>query len=117
MNGDSGTEYIAESIIICTGAQAKWLGLETEEKFMGFGVSACATCDGFFYKDKTVVVVGGGNTAVEEALFLTNFASSFYYVNEVFYTTFFSILISHRIFHLSFLEALEVSEEGGFFLF
>ena len=65
MNGDSGTEYIAESIIICTGAQAKWLGLETEEKFKGFGVSACATCDGFFYKDKTVVVVGGGNTAVE----------------------------------------------------
>jgi|TARA_B100001093_G_scaffold254208_1_gene243178 thioredoxin reductase (NADPH) len=74
--GESNTQYESDTLIICTGAQAKWLGLESEDKYKGFGVSACATCDGFFYKEKTVVVVGGGNTAVEEALFLTNFAKS-----------------------------------------
>jgi len=79
---DLGTEIIAKTVIISTGAQAKWLGLESEKFFQGYGVSGCATCDGFFFKNKKVAVVGGGNTAVEEAIYLTNHASEVYLIHR-----------------------------------
>ena len=80
--GDKEKKYVAESLIISTGASAKWLGIESEEKFRGFGISACATCDAFFFKEKIVAVVGGGNTAIEEALFLTKFAKKVFLIHR-----------------------------------
>ena len=80
--GESGDIYEAETVIICTGAQARWLGLPSEKKFQGYGVSGCATCDGFFFKNKEVMVIGGGNSAIEEAIYLTNHASKVYVIHR-----------------------------------
>ena len=113
--GDTGTTYLADAVILATGAQAKWLGLPSEEKFKGFGVSACATCDGFFYRNQEVVVVGGGNTAVEEALFLTNFASKVTLIHRRDELRAEKIL-QHRLFNNPKVEILwdhEVSEVVG----